>query len=54
MTGRPGSRMSGEGFTAEEARENQLSLARTPHGKLRLGLPRDVASAVSIVPELQR
>ena len=28
MTGRPGSRVDGEDFTAEEARENQLSEVR--------------------------
>ena len=49
MTGRPGSRMGGEGFTADEEHENQLSLARTPHGALRLGLPRDVATAVAFL-----
>ena len=49
MTGRPGSRMHGEGFTEEEAYENSLSRARTPHGALRLGVPRDIASAVAFL-----
>ena len=49
MTGRPGSRIAGPDLTAEETHENHLSLARTPHGALRLGLPRDVASAVAFL-----
>jgi NAD(P)-dependent dehydrogenase (short-subunit alcohol dehydrogenase family) len=49
MTGRPGSRVSGEGMSEEEEYENQLSRARTPHGAMRLGAPRDVASAVAFL-----
>merc|ERR1712000_658655 len=47
LTGRVGSRL--DAANDDERHELDLSLARTPHGAMRLGAPRDIARAVAFL-----